>query len=299
MKKFIKSNFLIIISILILLIIVIQSIYQYNKFIKEVDAKINYACNQKDLDEETKKICKITTDKNYKRDDFYSIFKEIAHDGVGQKTAFTMFLFIVIPALYHICKNLKNKFILNELTRKSYKKTIKDLFKSSYTSVWIFPIIIIIIFLISVIYTKSLNGMYSLENSTTGWSEFTLTHPWIFISCFLFNVVIHSVLYINISLCVVRKYQNYFVAIIISFLVFIGLEAFLEIFLGGIIFTSIFHTDFGMIVFNIINSLTFNDTFGIIPLLTIPLIITLISSFILYLFYKDKEKLIIDIEKNE
>jgi hypothetical protein len=212
--------------------------------------------------------------------------------------SFTLFLFVIIPSLFYPCKYLKNKAIINEATRNDYKKLLSNVVKKSYKSLWILPCIILIAIIISFCYTKTFDSSYSILNSSTVWHESTMSNPVIFILAYLLNIIIHSFLYINIGLCIVRKYHNYFVAVILSFLVYIGIEAFLEIAISGILFNSILKSEFG-IVFNIMNMLTFNDTYGIISTIAIPLILMIASFVVVYKLYNNKEKLIIDYEKNE
>ena len=82
-----------------------------------------------------------------------------------------------------------------------------------------------------------------------------------------------------------------------SFLTIIGIELFLEIVVSGIVFGNIFNVNYG-ILFNIINAIPFNDSYGIVWPVVFSLGMNMIIMFIIYLVYRNKEKLIIDVEKN-
>lgn len=110
---------------------------------------------------------------------------------------------------------------------------------------------------------------------------------------YLINTIIHSILYCNISLCIVRKKHNYFIATILSYLTFIAIELILELGISSIIFGNLLKMNLSTIV-SIFNVLAFNDGYGIFSPLIIPLIMLFISYIILYFMYKNKEKLVID-----
>ena len=52
-------------------------------------------------------------------------------------------------------------------------------------------------------------------------------------------------------------------------------------------------------IFNIINVFGMNDLYGVGPLLLVNLCMVLVSFGLVYLAYKDKEKLVIQCEKNK
>ena len=107
-------------------------------------------------------------------------------------------------------------------------------------------------------------------------------------------------MYVNIGLCVARKHHNYFIAIALTLLSIIGIELFLEVGVSVLIFNIILnnHTNVG-ILFNIINMVAFNDQYGFGTCMIVPSILMIISSIVVFKFYKNKEDLIIDCEKNE
>lgn len=301
MFKKIKSNLLVITSFLILLSILCYNSYNFIKnynliSVKNEEAK-TFCINSSYTGTEYQNYCEDILSKEDVPIDFYTMFADVTVLGFG-KISFALFLFIIIPALYYPCKYFKNKAIINSSTRSEYKKVIFNVLKKAYNSVWILFGIIIISIIICFCYTKTFNPAYSTLNSTIPWSEGTTSNAIVFILAYLFNVLVHSFLYINIGLCVTRKYHNYFVAVILSFLIYISIEAFLEIAINGILFTSILKSGFG-IVFNIMNMLAFNDSYGIILTIMVPFILMIVSFIFVYVLYKNKEKMIIECEKNE
>ena len=299
--RFLKRNYLIIVSFLILLVIVIFSANEFveqRNLIKQKNVEnINFCLNTEYKNTEFENYCtEILNNKNIEID-FFTTYTNIVLLGLGKYT-FILFLFVIIPSLYNTSKYLKNKIILEDASRMDYKKIKRKIIFESYKSVFILPLIIIISFLICYAISGNFDSTYAIKNSTTVWSKVTLSHSILFMLSYLINFIFHCILYINISLIIFRKYHNYFVSVILSFLLYIGIEAILEIGLNGILFTSILKSGAG-IIFNIMNYITFNDGVGVLPILLISSTFAIGSSVVVYFKYKDKEKLIIDCEAND
>ena len=301
MLKLKKLNILGILSFLILLLLLCYNSYSFiqnrNSIDKSNQQTREFCLQHQDETEQYGDYCKGVLSNGEIQLDFYTTFTNIVVFGYSN-ISFVLFLFIVMPSLLYLSKCFKSGTIINELTRNSYKKTMLKAIKKAYMSVWIIPSIILISFIICALYTKVFDPAYAIKYGTVAWSESTMSNPILFMILYLLNMIIHSLLYINIGLIVVRKYHNYFVAVILSFLMFIGIEAFLEIAINGILFNSILKSEFGGL-FNIMNMLALKDYYGIIPTLSIPFIIAIISFFVVYTLYRNKEKLIIDCETNE
>lgn len=299
-----KKNLINILIVFELIVLLFIYIYNFNAFTsnqtnleKMREDNIQFCLDNDYIGTEYENYCvKVLSGQKHKVD-FFTTFSDTFVLTFNQYTYFLFFL-ITIPTLLFICRYLKNKVIMNDLSRQSFNKIKIKLFKNSYKTTIILPILFLIAIVICYLYTKSFDATYSLVNGTTIWKEYTLTHPYIFIILYFSNIIIHSLIYINISLCIARKQHNFFPALILSFLCFIGIESILEILFGGIICTSLLNVNYG-ILFNIMNLFSFNDICGIISPLIIPMIVMIVTFIVLHLMYKDKERLIIDIEKNE
>ena len=298
-----KGKILLYISLILLLGILFVNIISY---VKVYNNNLNrYNVQRKEcltlikenkLDDNSKKeFCQKIVENNYRKDDFFTAFSVIIHDGLYSFSSL-MILFLIIPSSYYICKVFKNNIIQNELLRENYLKMKKKLFKDAYKTAFIIPTIVVIGIVFCAVYTKNFNYKSAIEDSTIIWSAKTLKYGWLFIILYILNVFIHSLLYINIGLCVSRKHHNFFVSIILSFLIFCGIEALLEI-SSWLIFGTLLKKEWA-VMFNIMNMFSYNDTFGILSPIVVPLIFMIISFIIVHLMYKNKESLIIDCEKN-
>ncbi len=303
-----KYNIIIIFAFLLILSVGLSSLYKYyktiegrNEFILEIKEK---TCADKTyIGTEYEELCiqandtKLIEEENW---NFFAIFKGFYNEG----DVISLFnLSLIIPllifgtSLFYVCSYLKNKVIVNEITRKKYKDCIKKLLINAYKPTFILPLITIIAFLISAILSKSFDYKYIENNLSIEVEQFGSLAKYILI--YTFGMFVHSVVFINIGLIISRKYHNYFVSVVLSFLAFVGLECILELLFGSIIMGRIFDNGSGILIFTIINYVNPNYNVGYFVALIVPLSIAILSTILVLLLYKNKEKLIIDCEKNE
>ncbi len=293
----IKKYFLHILFLVLLIILSIYSITSYiewneNRMTKNQEYYDKY-CTV--LTEENTTICTSLEEQITKKSSFFPMFTSVMNE-YNIPNGVIMVLFIIIPSAYFITDHLKNRIILSENNRQSYKKSMLNVFKKSYLSILIIPFFLILIFIACYLYT----GTFELRNHeiySIMWSQNTISSPIIFMFLYIINYILICTIYVNCTLAISRKHNNYFLAVILSFLVILGIELFFEIVISGLICSTLFNSDVGMI-FNILNPKAFNDTYGLIPLLTFSLIMCILSFIPVMMLYKDKEKLVIDIEKN-
>lgn len=227
-------------------------------------------------------------------ENFYVSFQEIIIFNLNAISVLTCFAIIVL-SLLQVSKILKTKMFLNYLNRESYLKFIISIIKEAYKSV--FPILFSLIILI--VYLRlNTNAFINAEviNSII-WPKNLVSNNVTFIVIYLIKVLIYLAIYVNISLLVVRKNNNYLIAIISSLLTIIGMQLFLEIFIQKLLFKITNISFLG--TFNILNIFSFNEDFGLIGTFLFPILLYLLSWILLILFYKDKEKLIVDCESKD
>ena len=207
---------------------------------------------------------------------------------------FILIFFVVTSSTYYISKYLKNNILSNDLTRQSYKKIKTKLLICSWLPALVIPIISI--FKLIVFYVMTKNFDYSA--SVIMWQESSLSNVGLFFISYILISLFDSLIYSNVSLIVIRKKHNFILSSLLSYLVIIGVELFLEIVVNMLICTNIFHSEIG-VVFNIINFGCFNDSYGIFIPLVVSIVIFFITLIIVCLIYKNKEKVIIDCEIND
>lgn len=297
MKRFLKNNILIIVIIVIVSIIFLnggyKSLQEYKGYVNAEQQLIEECeregTNQKEWCEE------ILKNKDVKLD-FYTVFADALTWQV-QYIGLVAFLIVVIPTMIKVCKKLKYKQIINSNSRESYHSFLKKLLKTAYQYIWVLALLSLIM-MIPIMMNTSLNPEYAIIKSHGMWQSNIIYHPVLFVISYVINVTLYSMIFVHIALLVARKQQKTIPCIIISYVLYLAIEIFLETVVKVIIFQRIFHSEFGMI-FNIINVFGMNDLYGVGTLLLLNLCMVLISFALVYLAYKNKEKFVIQCEKNK
>lgn len=297
MKRFLKNNILIIVIMVIVSILLLnggyKSLQEYKGYVN-ADQQLIKECekegtNQKEWCEEILKNKDVELD-------FYTVFADALTWQV-QYIGLVAFLIVVIPTMIKVCKKLKYKQIINSNSRESYHSFLKKLLKTAYQYIWVLALLSLIM-MIPIMMNTSLNPEYAIIKSHGMWQSNIIYHPVLFVIAYLINVTLYSMIFVHIALLVARKQQKTIPCIIISYVLYLAIEIFLETVVKVIIFQRIFHSEFGMI-FNIINVFGMNDLYGVGTLLLVNLCMVLISFALVYLAYKNKEKFVIQCEKNK
>lgn len=205
-------------------------------------------------------------------------------------------LLVLIPSLIEPIYILKNKFLINSNNRIEYKYFLKLLLKRAYKYIWILPLIGVILYVPTMFYS-SLNPEYQVINGFTFWETNLIQKPLIFMILYSLNLLMYSIIFVNIGLISIKKSQKYIASLIYTYIVYILIQLFFELVINNYFLISIFHSEIGYL-FNIMNMFIFSDQFGLLYLLLFSFVILVISFICLYFSYKDKEKLVISIEKN-
>ena len=302
MKKLLKRNKIVIIILLIFCTIILFSV---NSIINDVKQSNMYRSQLvKECKEDIKngisdksylETCKEAIQNEHIQIDFYTVYSDLLVWKLHYLNAIA-FLIVVIPSMFSICKILKNKYIINSLTRESYNSFIKKYLKIAYKYIWVLPFIALFAILLVTINT-TFNPEYAIKFSSVVWSTNLIKNPILFVSLYILNIIFYSFTFVNISLIVARKQHKYIPCVILSYILYVGLELFLEVGVTMLISSIIFKSDFG-IIFNIMNMFMFNDVFGVTALLMFSFFVMIISFIFVYLMYRSREKLVIDCEKN-
>lgn len=299
MKKNIKNsiinNIAIIVAFLILFIffnISALKVYIDNEIRKnDMDNSVSW-CN-KLLEYEPDNFCKNNIDEYYTKDTlsiYYDIFNSSEYS--------TLFYFgipflVIASSLYMTSKKFRNQDIKNCLTRESYNKYIKKIFKDAYKSVIIWPLLTIYLLIIS--YLISGTFEVSITPNIASFPMNFLKNPSLFIISYLLNTIFMSFFWTNIALLIVPDTRNYIVSVLESIMIYFGI-ALTNTFFVILLINKIFHRD-------VEKYLDFFDVYNyynreLIPFNILCLSIALISGLLVYLKYKNKEKIIMKLERN-
>jgi len=300
--KFLKRNLFVIVFIIVVFGYVFNGISKSVNEFQQIDKrKENIALKcETDLSDENNsysdnyiKYCENIL--SYKDDkfSFYNYLSDMAIEKCGLVVGYLGLLVVLVPALYYVCRLLKNGYIVNYLTRKNYLSFLKCLFGKAYRFVWILPLIAIIMICVSLKYGVIQNN----TNTLTLWMSDITNNIYLFIILYLINIFMYSCMFINLGLIVARYQNNYFLSLVLSYVIFFGLELFLELFSASGVCNVFFKDYCGGSFFNIMDAFTFNDAYGVSSLMLFSFVMLVISFVGVFLAYRNQEKLVIKSER--
>lgn len=302
MFKFLKRNLFVIVFIIVVFGYVFNGISKSVNEFQQIDKrKENIALKcETDLSDDNNsysdnyiKYCENIL--SYKDDkfSFYNYLSDMAIEKCGLVVGYLGLLVVLVPALYYVCRLLKNGYIVNYLTRKNYLSFLKCLFGKAYRFVWILPLIAIIMICVSLKYGVIQNN----TNTLTLWMSDITNNIYLFIILYLINVFMYSCMFINFGLIVARYQNNYFLSLVLSYVIFFGLELFLELFSASGVCNVFFKDYCGGSFFNIMDAFTFNDAYGVSSVMLFSFVMLVISFVGVFLAYRNQEKLVIKSER--
>ena len=298
MKNFFNKNKYFILVFIVIIGMIIYSFIDYDKFVKNYTNAIENTISECKINTipERQEYCNniLKENINPKPGFYYNYFEIYSRLDFLE---YGLFFSVTIPIIYFITKTFKNRHIIYELTRETYKKFKTNLFKKAYLYSLILPLIILIILVATIIYSGglTLNPYYDQEMNDI---VVKATNPYFYVTTIVLRALILGIIYANIALIVSRKNHNFYIAVILSYLASVGTEIILEGVIGRLIFYEIFKIDSMMIYINIVNILSLNLEKGYLCIYLPLILILVVSTFIAKLMYKNKEKLIIDCDKN-
>lgn len=210
---------------------------------------------------------------------------------------FILIAIILVGSSYYITKYLRNRIIFNDITREKYKIIIKRLFFSAWKYALLVPLMLLTIYFVIFLNVDKFYFSEGISDISGFVGTIFENNLILLFLTIIFKAFILSLLYININLIVSRKEHNYILSVIKTYLFIVGIEIFFEIVVSNFIYKS-FSFEYG-ILFNIINIYTYPYVEKGLTQVFILLGILLISFLTLFLMYKNKEKLIIDSERND
>ena len=292
-----EHKYILIILTSIMLLILFLNTYNYKKQISinhEILSKELSNCNNNSISEKQEYCERISVLVNEKPD-FYTTFMNIFILGF-RNYAPLFFIIIAIPTIFITSKYYNKNIIFNFLQREKYKQYLLKILYKTYKSLLIFIIPIMVAFLMCYLFSKSFDFSYSLKYSSVVWSKSLLAKPAEFLILYLFVVMLYTAMYVNICLIVAYKFTDFWKTLICAFLTIIGTEMFLEIFINNILFSKILNSEYGN-AFNILSIITFDDSWGLLTLIGLPIIYFLFTSFILIILYKNEERFLCELSE--
>lgn len=209
-------------------------------------------------------------------------------------------LFVIVPGIYQFHKELNTGFIKNCLTRTKYKKYLISHYFNALKKIWILPLFYVLMILFCCIYLKSFNFGSGAEY----YGYYTGSPDLKYASCifsfmltYFINLILQSILYLNVGLIYCKKYSNFLISLILSYLTFIILDIFLEVFIGNLLFARILNIHNITDSLNLFNFWTYHNVISLQFSIIYSLFLCILSLVMIMLIYKSEEGVIIEIEK--
>lgn len=202
-----------------------------------------------------------------------------------------LFLIIVAPSIYWINSVLKSKCIKSYYLRESNKDFIKRVLKNSYSYIWIIPLAIICL-IVCCSLTSNFSLYDGIENNIP-WSLNTISNPLSFIIAYILRIVFYLLFYVNLGLIFSRKHRSFFVSLFTSFLTIVVLQLFYEVVIDKLY--GIFKYNW-LLYLNFMDIFNIKDFYGLWTSLLFPMILCIISFIIVIILYKNKQRLLLDVE---
>lgn len=208
-------------------------------------------------------------------------------------------LFIMVPATYHFHRELHTGTIKNYLTRIKYNEYIKNKYREALTNIWLLPIFSFVILITCCLLTKSISfgSGYELYDWISSPDSKYINNLPLFMITYPIVLLIHSILYVNISLIYCKKNSNFLVTIILSYLTFIALDIFMETFIGNFLLARILNIHDITDSLNLFNIWIYDNVISLPFMIIYSCLLVISSLFIVFIKYKDKEGVIIESEK--
>lgn len=302
MKKFIKNNIAVLIAFLILFIFsTILCIRNIKSARINEESRIEgiEVCKEILKHDKYNEICLENIDAKPKKRSTLKTYYDIINDNVSYNSISlcTVFYFlipflVITSSLYNISKKFKNQDIKNHLTRESYNKYIKEIFLDSYKSVFIWQMITILLFMFSYIIS---NGSFEIIDTNSSFSYEILSNPVAFMLSNLLNTIFMSFFWTNIALLIVPDTRNYIVSVLESIMIYFGITL-TNTFFVILLISKILNKDVEKYL-DFLDVYTYNNR-NLLSFNILCLSIALISGLLVYLKYKNKEKIIMKLERN-
>lgn len=210
MKKFLKQNWIVclIFALFLGLFGWRFSLFQQN-FDKQYKQALQYKEDCKNLEvkmtEEEVKRCEYYGTKEIRKLDFYDSYEEmlLAHSDLFFPGI--LFLALAIAVLYRLSRNKEQDEV--------------QIIRTGYKYLWIIPCMIVIMFGACYLY----GGWFDFSFSMGMWAPYLVQRPWLFILSYLCNVLLLSILYLNLIFIAYFKMHDFWKSLLCCFFLFVGL----------------------------------------------------------------------------
>ncbi len=207
---------------------------------------------------------------------------------------FAPLFLLLISSILFAYELFKSKTIINIIQRKGYKATMKQVILKCYRYIWLLPLISIV--LLFICFLASGHFDYSFVERTRGFAYFDYSMNLIlYYILLLIYMLLISIFFINLGLITLRKNHNFIIVLIETLLIYYGIDILTETLIGNMLSYEVYgYASY----FSILNTIELLAPKDIIYYVIYMFILAFISFAIVIMMYRNKEKFLIDCEKN-
>lgn len=235
--------------------------------------------NCKKNDNTTSELCNTNYEDHELSLDRKTIFYSILRDTPLAYLFIFSFGLIIIASMFNLNKLFNSKYMLYFLQRKKYSSFLKKIICKSYGKVIIIPIFLFILYIFTMLFSNHNDPFLAIELGISSFGSTNLNNQYFIIFYILYITLMH-LSYINIGLLLIKHGKNILTLLIQSYLVYFSIETIVELISVNAIYTDIYEL----------------GDVDIMVEITIALLYCIISFIMVLLKYKNKEKIIRNLE---
>lgn len=300
LEKFIRKNWITIIAVLVFILTIVSGVIKYFNEYYNYSPKY-YEDVEKCKETKDERLCKIVNsieppEEKLKKEETRNLYFNILYNELNLTLIAPLIIIIIIIGLYH--SEFSSGTIKNRLMRQDMKSYRKRLQKGVLKTALLFPLALLLLFLISGFITKfnfHLLDEIKMQAQYDAWNYNNFPLYLLIHSVILYIV---GVLYGELALFSLNKTKNKLLAIILSYLIFFVASIFLYVIIYALLVTNLLNINVSSNYFNLAGHWALYTRYEnyLITLLSMTLYMV-ISSIVVYLIYRKKEKVLVNNEK--
>lgn len=300
-EKYIYQNSLSIIVIFISIFIVGLSFYQYFSMYYGYAPKY-YEYKRQCEHEKNEESCKTAKllgnpKEQLNKLDAITLSCEIVQHHAFEYMQLLTPLFIIIITLNKAHGEINSGIFRYYLTRMKYKDYIKRFFKFSLKPAMLLPCLLLLIFFISCLITRFNFKVDSEVLSIAVYDSWKYNN---FILYIVILCVVHyfmGIFYGNMGLFFCKKNKSKLISIFLGYIAFFIIDIIFYVGIYALIINKFLGYHNLMKYFNLIGYLSFKGKTNFVIVIMISLLLAILSYFTLFIFYRNKERMILANEK--
>jgi len=234
---------------------------------------------------------------NYLKMDAITLFSEIIQHERFSMLQFISPLIIMIAIIGIVHNEINTGYVKNILLRKKYKDYIVNIVKKCSKVALIMPLSILFVFVVSCLITRFNFNVDDFVKMTAVYDKFKYNNFFLYIIIIMFIQFLVSFVYSILGVISALKNKNTLVAILLGYVYFLVLSIVLYLGVYVIIINKLLGFTNLTEYFSITGYWFFDSNINLFAIIMISFILFILSLIFLYFKTKDKEKVIINVEK--